>query len=63
MRKNWVTILVGTMLMFGVGILAHQNFVGGFGWFNWDQFWHHESLAVLCFVSALSLLVGRYARK
>jgi len=64
MMKNVVNILAGAMFMSGVGILAHQNFMCEGGWFCWGQFirdLHHETLAVLCFVSAISLLVRRYA--
>lgn len=49
--------------MLGVGILIHQNFITAGGWFNFEQFWHHETLAVLCFASSISLLVGRYAHR
>lgn len=63
MRKNWVNILAGTLFIAGIGLLMHQNFIVHYGWFDWEQFWHHENLAVLCFVSSISLLVGRYVRR
>ena len=66
MRKDFVNILASVMFISGVGILIHQNFTTAGGWFNWEQFiedLHHETLAVLCFASAISLLVGRYAHR
>ena len=62
MRKNVVNILAGVMFMLGVGLLVHQNFMCEGGWFNLEQFLHHETIAVLCFVSSISLLFGRYMR-
>lgn len=59
MRKL-VNILAIGMFTLGVAALIHQNFTTTGGWFNWEQLWHHESLAALCFVSSISLLVGRY---
>lgn len=63
MRKNVVNILAGVMFLSGVGLLVHQNFMCNGGWFNWEQFWHHENLAVICFVLSISLLVGRYIHR
>lgn len=56
---GYVAIVI---FMFGIGILVHQNFMTSGGWFNLEQFLHHENMAVMCFVSAISLLVGRYLR-
>ena len=63
MRKNLANILAGAVFILGIVILVHQNFATTGGWFDWNQFWHHEPLAVLCFVSSIFLLVGRYVRK
>jgi len=53
-------VAIGIFVL-GIGILVHQNFLTTGGWFYWEQFWHHEVVAVLCFVSSISVLVGRYA--
>lgn len=55
-------IAIGIFVL-GIGVLIHQNFMCNAGWFNWSQFWHHENLAVVCFVSSISLLVGGYLRR
>lgn len=62
MRKGFVYILVSIMFIFGVSLLVHQKFMCDGGWFNLEQFLHHESLAVLCFVASISLLLGRHLR-
>ncbi len=54
-------VAIGIFVL-GISILIHQNFTTTGGWFNFGQFWHHENLAVLCFVSSISLLVGRHLR-
>lgn len=55
-------VAIGIFVL-GIGLLVHQRFMCDVGWFNWEQFWHHENLAVLCFASSLALLVGRYLRR
>lgn len=55
-------VAIGIFVL-GIGILIHQNFTTVGGWFCWEQFYHHETFAVLCFASSLSLLVGRYAHR
>ena len=57
-------VAIGIFIL-GIGSLIHQNFTTVGGWFCWEQFigdLHHETLAVLCFVSSISLLIGRYMR-
>ena len=51
------------LFVLGIAALIHQNFATTGGWFCWEQFiggLHHETLAVLCFVASIFLLVGRY---
>ena len=42
------------------GLVHHKVATTG-GWFNWTQFWHHESLIVLCCGVAIALIAGKYA--
>lgn len=62
MKGNIVYILAGIMFILGGALLFHQYLTYMHIWFEWEQFWHHENLAVICFVSSISLLVGRYLR-
>lgn len=61
--KNSINILAGIMFICGVGLLVHQRFMCDVGWFKWEDLWHHESLAVICFASSISLLVGKYLHR
>ncbi len=63
MKKQLANILVGVLCILGVGLLVHQRFMCDSVWFDWEQFWHHENLAVICFASAISLLIGRHLRR
>ena len=60
MRKHLANILIGVVFLCGVGLLAHQRFMCDAGWFDFEQFWHHENLAVICFASSITLVVGQY---
>jgi len=56
------TVKILSAAAFGLGIfgIVHQEITAG-DWWCWEQFWHHEPLIAMCFVSAVSLLVGEYA--
>lgn len=56
-----VETLAGIFILLAIFGLVHQKVATSDGWFNWTQFWHHESLVVLCFGVATSLIVGKYA--
>lgn len=62
MKENIVYILAGIMVILGGSLLLHQYLTYMHIWFDWSQFWHHENIAVACFASAISLLIGRYLR-
>ena len=32
-------------------------------WFQWEQFWHHESLIVICFALGIGILVGLFRKE
>ena len=55
-NAKWLYLsTLGSMLtVFG---LAHQKFFTSTGWFNWEQFWHHEPLIAMAFVTWIILLV------
>jgi len=53
--------LAGTSFLLAIFGLVHQKLATADGWFNWMQFWHHESLIVLCLGVAVALIVGKYA--
>jgi len=59
LRKYPVEILATIAFLLGVFGLVHQKLYTTGGWFNWEQFWHHEPLIALCFVSAVALFVGK----
>jgi hypothetical protein len=41
-------------------LLIHQHLFTNDVWFNWQEFWHHESV-IACFVSvAVGLILGKY---
>ncbi len=48
------------LFVLDIAVLIHQKLATTGGYFCWEQFWHHETLAVLCFVASIFLLVGRY---
>lgn len=50
-----LTVLFCALAILG---LVHQRFFTSGGWFDWSQFWHHESLIALCFVVAICFLVS-----
>lgn len=58
--RHTVKILSATAFGLGIFGILHQGIGEGY-WWNWEQFWHHESLIAMCFVSTVSLLVGEYA--
>ena len=55
MRKVtfWISFVFFLLGWFG---LFHQRFCTSGGWFDWNQFWHHESLIALCFCVSLTIL-------
>lgn len=57
-----VKTMAGLSLLAGILGLIHQRFFTAGGWFNWEQFWHHESLIAMCFVVGLALLAGKYTK-
>ena len=59
MGEYLVEILAIIALLLGVFGLVHQKLCTTGGWFNWEQFWHHEPLIALCFVCAVALFVGK----
>ncbi len=61
--KYIVEILSGFVFALGVLGLVHQKLYTGSGWFSWQQFWHHEPLIVISFISFLMLLTGKYANR
>ena len=60
MKRRTVKLLSAAAFGLGIFGILHQELAEGYCW-NWEQFWHHESLIAMCFVSAVSLLVGEYA--
>lgn len=56
----YLSILSSTLAFFG---LAHQKFFTSAGWFNWEQFWHHEPLVATAFVTWIVLLVVNLAER
>jgi hypothetical protein len=61
MKKSVVVeTLAGMFFLLAIFGLVHQKLVTNDGWFNWAQFWHHESLIVLCFGVAIALIVSKY---
>ena len=55
-----LSILSLASVVFG---LVHQKLVTSGGWFNWEQFLHHESLIAMAFVGFIVLLVVYLAEK
>ena len=37
--------------------LVHQKFLTSGGWFNWEQFSHHESLIAIAFIVCITTLL------
>lgn len=55
-------ILSGLLFLTGIFGLIHQRLFTVGGWFNWRQFWCHESLIAMCFATGVALLIGRYIK-
>jgi len=45
-------------ILLGVLGILHQKLFTGAGWFNWDQFWHHETLIAICLSLGIGVLFG-----
>jgi len=63
MTKYITEILAGISLALGIFGLSHQKLCTEGGWFNWEQFIHHlnhETLILLCFITTIALLTGKY---
>jgi len=60
-KSKWLylSILALTLAIFG---LVHHRFLTEGGWFNWEQFWHHESLIAMAFVAGISFMVVHLAK-
>jgi hypothetical protein len=58
--KGSIEMMAGIFFMLAIFGLAHQRVVADY-WFNWQQFWHHEPLIVLCVGIAITLMVGKHA--
>jgi len=59
-NRHTIKLLSATACGLGIFGILHQGITGSH-WWSWPQFKHHESLIAMCFVSAVSLLVGEYA--
>ena len=59
MRRRTVERLALVSALLGIFGICHQG-IRVADWFNWSQFWHHESLIAICFICSISLLAGRY---
>lgn len=62
MRRNLVNILATIAGGLGLFGLMHQRFYTEGGWFNWEQFWDHESLIAMAFVAGISFMVVYLAK-
>ena len=60
MRNRVPEILAVIALVLALVGLLHQIFASTEAWFSWQQFWHHESLIVVCVVAAVALVAGKY---
>jgi len=52
-RKTTYLALVAILL--AIALLLHQGLFCG-EWFNWSQFWHHESLIAIATTAAITIL-------
>jgi len=43
--------------MAAVAGLVYQKYLSPGGWFNWQQFWHHESLIAIALIVSITLLI------
>ncbi len=55
-KAKWLYLSV-LALMAAIFGLVHQKLFTFGGWFNWEQFWHHEPLIAMSFVGWITLLV------
>jgi transcriptional regulator GlxA family with amidase domain len=55
-----VNALGASAFVLGAFGLLHQRLLTTGGWFNWQQFLHHEPLIFACFVAGVALLIGKY---
>ncbi len=58
-KWRYLSILALALAIFG---LVHQRFLTEGGWFNWEQFWDHESLIAMAFVAGISFMVVYLAK-
>jgi len=56
-------ILIIILFFSGLLILAHQALTGAGGWFELDQFLHHENIAAVIIAFACGILFGLETKK
>jgi hypothetical protein len=60
MRNRIPEILAGLSIFIAILLLVHQQVTTNDPWFDWPEFWSHESL-IACFVSlGVGSLLGKY---
>jgi len=55
-KFKWLYPAILSLILAILG-LVHQKFFTSGGWFNWEQFWHHEPLIAIAFVVSIIILV------
>ena len=60
MKNRIPEILAGLSICIIIFLLVHQQVTTNDPWFDWPEFWSHESL-IACFAAgAAGLLLGKY---
>ena len=54
-KAKWLYLSM-LALMAAIFGLVHQKLFTSGGWFNWEQFWHHEPLIAMASVGWITLL-------
>jgi len=53
---RWLFLSILSLMAAIFGLVHQKYFILG-GWFNWQQFWHHESLIAIAFIVGITLLI------